>query len=92
MIRYVALGNLQNVTLYSLDPKIKAIFTFEKPDNIKYSCIPDITIGLYNESSELENDKLCLLLAVSWDKVIRLFIIPIIEDKIGDPKLLMILK
>jgi len=85
--KYVALGNLQNVTLYSLDPKIKAIFTFEKPDNITYSCMPDITIGLYNESSELENDKLCLLLAVSWDKIIKLFIIPIIDNKIGDPKL-----
>ena len=88
MNKYVALGNLQTVTIYSLGPKISKIFDFEKPDYIKYCCFPDISIGLYNESSELEDDKLCLLFAVSWDKVIKLFIIPIVDDKMGDPKLI----
>ena len=86
--KYVALGNLQNVTIYSLNPKINAIFTFEKPDYIKYCCFPDISIGLYNESSEQEVDKLCLLFAMCWDKVIKLFKIPIVDDKMGDPKLI----
>ena len=62
--------------------------TFEKPDYAKYECIPDVGIGLYNESSEKEDDKLCLLFAVNWDKIIKLFIIPIIDDKIGNPNLI----
>ena len=86
--KYVVLGNLLNVTIYSLEPKISEIVTFEKPDYIKYCSIPDISVGLYNESSELKDDKLCLLFAVSWDKVIKLYTIPILEEKMGNPELL----
>ena len=86
--KYVALGNSQNVTIYSLGPQINKIFTFEKPDYAKNECIPDVGIGLNNESSEQEDDKLCLLFAVSWDKVIKLFIIPLIDDKTGNPNLI----
>ena len=89
--RNVILGNLQNIRIYSLlETKITKIFSFEKPDYIKTNTIPDIAVGLgkdptFNQSSEQEDVKLRLLFVVSWDKVINLFIIPIIENKLASP-------
>ena len=87
----VVFANLQNIRIYSLlETKIKEIFTFEKPKYIKYGAVPDIAIGLgkdptFNQSSEQEDVKLRFLFALSWDKVINLFIIPIIDNKMSNP-------
>ena len=89
--RNIILGDLQNIRIYSLfENKIKKKYTFEKPVYIKDLFVPDIAVGLgkdptFNQSSEQEDVMLRLLFAVSWDKVINLCIIPILENKLSNP-------
>ena len=87
------LGNLDSITLYSLEPKIEEIFNFDKPIYIKDFSIPDIAIGLgkpptSNESSDGDEVELQLLLIISWEKVIYLFVVPILNKQLTTPLLM----
>ena len=86
----VIFGNLQNIKLYSIEPKLAEIFSFEKPEHIKDFSIPDIALGLgkqptSNESYDEDSIELQLLLLISWDKVIYLFTIPILNKNLTFP-------
>ena len=86
-------GNLENITLYSLEPKVEEKFNFDKPIYIKDFSIPDIAIGLgkppiSNESSDGDEVELQLLLLISWEKVIYLFVIPILNKQLITPLLM----
>ena len=78
------LGNLEKIDLYSLEPKTSNIFSFEKPLFIKDFSFPDIAIGLgkppsSNEFNDGDDIELQLLLLISWDKVIYLFVVTILD-------------
>ena len=87
----VVLGNLQNINLYSLEPKKDKIFTFEKPNYINNTSIPDIAVGLGKHPSSndslFDEDEIHLLLIISWDKVVYLFIIPVLNRELTYPLL-----
>ena len=80
----LVLGNLEKINLYSLEPKVNNIFSFERPLFIKDFSIPDIAIGLgkppsSNEFNDGDDVELQLLLLISWDKVIYLFVVTILD-------------
>ena len=86
----VILGNLENISLYSLLPKNEKIFSFDRPAYIKDFSIPDMAIGLgkpptSNESSDGDDVELQLLLAISWEKVIYLHVVPILNKELTWP-------
>ena len=81
------LGNLEKIDLYSLEPKTNNIFSFEKPLFIKDFSIPDMAIGLgkppsSNEFNDGDDVELQLLLLISWDKVIYLFVVTILDKEL----------
>ena len=88
------LGSLEKIHLYNLNPKkLENIFTFDKPAYINDYSIPDIAMGLgkqptSNEESDEDVVELQLLLLISWDKVIYLYVIPILNNELTFPLLL----
>ena len=86
------LGNLEKINLYNIQSKTaKIIFTFDKPSYINDYSIPDIAFGLGKEpkSSEIneKNDELQILLLISWEKILYLYTVPIINDELTSPLL-----
>ena len=88
------LGNLENINIYNLNPKkVENIATIDKPSNVNDYSIPDMAIGLgkqptSNESNDEDGVELQLLLLISWDKVIYLYVIPILNNELTFPLLL----
>ena len=88
----IIIGNLENIHLFALEPKVKKIFTLPKPSQVRDSSIPDVAIGLgkpptSNESYAGDEVELQILLIISWDKVIYLYIIPFLNKDLLDPLL-----
>ena len=78
-----ALANSENVVLYSYNNEFKILYSFNKPKYIKENCLPDILMGLgkqpsINESTEGDAE-LLLLFLISWEKVIYLNVLPILN-------------
>ena len=88
------LSNLQKVNLYSSSPKgIEKIFDFSKPDYLKDSYISDCAFGLgikpsSNESSDYDDDDIQILLLISWERVIYLHVLPVLDNNVTFPLLL----
>ena len=88
------LGNLEKVNIYNIKPKnLETIFTFNKPFYITDYSIPDIAMGLgkqptSNESNDGDEIELQILLLISWDKVIYLYVIPTLNNELTLPLLL----
>ena len=87
----LVLGNLENVHLFSLEPKQK-IFSFPKPSHIKEYAVPDVAIGLgkppsSNDSFAGDEVELQILFIISWDKVIYLHVIPLLDKELMAPLL-----
>ena len=86
----IILGNLENISLYNLFPKVEKIFSFERPSYIKDFSIPDMAIGLgkpptSNETNDGDDVELQLLLVISWEKVIYLHVVPILNKELTWP-------
>ena len=82
------LANSENVVLYSYNNEFKKLYTFNKPKYIKENCLPDVLMGLgkqpsNNESTEGDADLLVLLL-ISWEKVIYLNVLPVMNRTLED--------
>ena len=87
----LVLGNLENIHLFSLEPKQK-IFSFPKPSHIKEYAVPDVAIGLgkppsSNDSFAGDEVELQILFIISWDKVIYLHVIPLLDKELMAPLL-----
>jgi len=88
------ISNLQKVNLYSSSPKgIEKIFDFSKPDYLKDSYISDCAFGLgikpsSNESSDYDDDDIQILLLISWERVIYLHVLPVLDNNVTFPLLL----
>jgi hypothetical protein len=81
-----AIANSENVLLYSYSSNdiIKKLYSFNKPSYIQDNCLPDVALGLgkqpsSNESTAGDADLLVLFL-ISWEKVIYLNILPIMNN------------
>ena len=87
------IGNLEKIELYSHSKEPEKIFSFDKPDYLKDYYIPDCAFGLgvqpsTNELSFDDDADLQILLLISWERVIYLHVIPILDNKITYPLLL----
>ena len=88
------LSNLEKINLYSSSSKgIEKIFEFPKPDYLKDYYISDCAFGLgikpsTNESSDYDDNDIQILLLISWERVIYLHVIPILDNNITYPLLL----
>ena len=82
----LVIANSENLMLYCFWDKLEQIFSFDKPKYIKDNYLPDVAIGLgkqpsNNESTEGDAD-LLLLLVYSWEKVIYICVLPILNRKV----------
>ena len=90
----IALGNLQKINLYSYSPKgLENLFDFKKPDYLRDYYISDCAFGLgikpsTNESSDYDDEDIQILLLISWEKVIYLHVMPVLDNKVTYPLLL----
>ena len=88
----IILGNLENINLFTLEPKIINLLKFDRPTYIQDYSIPDVAIGLgkpptSNESSDGDDVEMQILLLISWEKVIYLFLVPILNKDLTTPLL-----
>ena len=89
-----ALGNLEKINLYSSSSKgIQNIFDFKKPDYLQDYFISDCAFGLgikpsSNESSDYNDEDIQILLLISWERVIYLHVLPVLDNKVTYPLLL----
>ena len=87
----IILGNLENINLFTLEPRIENLLKFDRPTYIQDYSIPDIAIGLGKPptSNESEGDdvEMQILLLISWEKVIYLFIVPLLNKDLTTPLL-----
>ena len=93
MRKTIITGSLENINMFKIEPKVKKIYNFPKPSHIKDTSIPDIALGLgkpptSNNSFDGDDVELQLLFAISWDKVIYLHIVPILNKELTDPLLI----
>ena len=82
-------GAMDSIYIYSLEPEINEIASFEKPDYIKDSIIPDIQIGigksLINSKFAKIDDRNKLIMAVAWGRAITFYDLPIKDTFIIQP-------
>ena len=82
----LVISNNENLILYYFLDKFTPLFTFNKPKYIKDICLPDVAIGLgkkpLNKEANIVNEDLVLLLAFSWEKVVYLKELNILERKV----------
>ena len=88
----IVIGSLENINMFALEPKTKKIYNFPKPSHIKDYSIPDIALGLgkpptSNEAMDGDDVELQILFLISWDKVIYLHVIPVLNKELTDPLL-----
>ena len=92
------IGNLEAIDLYtgsSKNEEFEKIFSFEMPEylNTKDYYIADCAFGLgiqpsSNELSQSDDSDLQILLLISWEKVIYLHVLPILDKSVTYPLLL----
>lgn len=89
-----ALGNYDVVKLYLLEPNVQASCEFKRPENVATNAIPDVSFGKgcepkmdrtgfikYNNDLDSEYEtKTYVMLAISWDKLIRIYSFTIDEN------------
>ena len=82
-------GAMDSIYLYSLEPSINEITSFDKPDYINENVVPDIQIGigksLINSKYIKKDETNKLLMAVSWGRAITIFELPIKDTFIIQP-------
>ena len=89
-----ALGSYDAVKLYLLEPTVQASCEFKRPEHIATNAIPDVSFGKgcepkmdrtgfvkYNNDLDSEYEtKTYVMLAVSWDKLIKIYSFTIDEN------------
>ena len=82
-------GAMDSIYVYTLEPDINEIASFEKPDYIKDSVIPEIQIGigksLINSKFTKMDDRNKLIMAVAWGRAITFYDLPIKDTFITQP-------
>ena len=82
-------GAMDSIYIYSLEPEINEIVSFEKPEYIKDSVIPDIQLGvgksLINSKFTKIDDRNKLIMAVAWGRAITFYDLPIKDTFIIQP-------
>ena len=82
-------GSLQNIQLYSIENNFKQLWIGDKPPYIKDNNPPDASIGIgkppIDMSISSDTIKPQLLLAISWGKIIYVYMVPVIKKILAEP-------
>ena len=87
-------GNLEKINLFSISVKgPEELFNFQKPDYLNDYYVPDCAFGLGVQPSSNfltsgDDADLQILLLISWEKVIYLHVLPILDNSVTYPLLL----
>ena len=88
----VIFASIGSVQIYTIEPEVKKLWSFEKPSYIRDNLVPDATIGIGKPPISLniksDNIKSQLLLAIAWGRVIYIFLIPVLKNLLSEPTLL----
>ena len=89
----VIFGSLSNVQIYILEPQIKKLWVFNRPDILQNDIgIPDANVGIGKPpiSLNIKSDdiKPQLLLGISWGRIIYIFLIPVLKNLLCEPTML----
>lgn len=85
------LGTVQKIKLYKLEPFVTLLFEFDNPEKTQTRTVPDVSfgigtepkmdgMGLVNQIMGPDEDEVIkneLMLAISWDKIIKIYSINI---------------
>ena len=86
------LANLEEIQLITTEPKLKKIFILKRPEYITDFSVPDVAFGLGKQPTSSEGDEddveLQFIMLVSWEKVVYLYVMPILNKEISMPILI----
>ena len=94
----VAFGSMESITIYQIEPEAKMLFVFEKPKYLSTYNVPDICFGFgypprnapndekeLKESNGVDLTKPHRLIAISWEKIIYIYKLPLNEAGAESP-------
>lgn len=85
----IIFATCSHVYIYTLEPEIRKLFEFERPNYLGETTIPDVSYGIgkppVSFSVKTEDVKSQILLCISWGKVIYVFLLPICSTLYSEP-------
>ena len=94
----VAFGSMESITIYQIEPKVKKLFVLIKPKYFSTYNVPDICFGFgypprnspndnnkVKESNGIDLTKPHRLIAISWEKIIYIYKLPLNETGAQSP-------
>ena len=94
----VAFGSMESIQIYQIEPKVKKLFVLIKPKYFSTYNVPDICFGFgypprnspndnnkVKESNGIDLTKPHRLIAISWEKIIYIYKLPLNETGAQSP-------